>query len=129
MECLIGSMRVIVMFIKLVKLQLCGWKFKFDASPKLIQTTAIKLKLALIKTAIINTFPTLVSHDDKHFAFISSAEEILASNKAIWMSNDGHLMLYGVFNDTNVMEQKFSWYGSVNENGNSNLYPETRSLR
>ncbi|KAL7031857.1 hypothetical protein ACKWTF_007152 [Chironomus riparius] len=56
-------------------------------------------------------------------------EELLNSNTAIWMSNDGHLMLYGVFNDTNVMEQKFPWYGSTNDNGNINLYPEIRSLR
>ncbi|KAG5683000.1 hypothetical protein PVAND_012312 [Polypedilum vanderplanki] len=56
-------------------------------------------------------------------------EEILNSNTAIWMSNDGHLMLYGVFNDTNVMEQKFPWYGSTADNGNVNLYPEIRSLR
>lgn len=56
-------------------------------------------------------------------------EEIISSNTAIWMSNDGHLMLYGVFNDTNVIEQKFPWYGSASENGNMNLYPEIRALR
>lgn len=57
------------------------------------------------------------------------SEEILGSNTAIWMSNDGHLMLYGVFNDTNVMEQRFPWYGLPSESENMNLYPEIRSLR
>lgn len=57
------------------------------------------------------------------------AEEILGSNTAIWMSSDGHLMLYGVFNDTNVIEQKFPWYGAASESGSMNLYPEIRSLR
>lgn len=56
-------------------------------------------------------------------------EEILGSNTAIWMSNDGHLMLYGTFNDTNVMEQKFPWYGSNSENGAAELYPQIRSIR
>lgn len=54
-------------------------------------------------------------------------EEILQSNKAIWLSNDGHLMLYGVFNDSLVQEQQYSWYS--NANGDINLYPEIRSLR
>lgn len=60
------------------------------------------------------------------------AEEILGSNTAIWMSNDGHLMLYGTFNDTNVMEQKFPWYGSSNgdnNGGSADLYPEIKSIR
>lgn len=63
------------------------------------------------------------------FFFLRFSEEVLGTNTAIWMSNDGHLMLYGVFNDTNVMEQKFPWYGSGAESGNVNLYPEIRSLR
>lgn len=62
--------------------------------------------------------------------FIFIIEEIFGSNSAIWMSNDGHLMLYGLFNDSNVLEQKFSWFGTVNRaSGNTNLYPEIRSLR
>lgn len=57
-------------------------------------------------------------------------EEILASNTAIWMSTDGHLMLYGCFNDSNVQEQNFAWFGTVSSaSGNTNLYPEIRSLR
>lgn len=55
------------------------------------------------------------------------AEEILQSNKAIWLSNDGHLMLYSTFNDSLVQEQQFSWYGMTD--GDINLYPEIRSLR
>ncbi|XP_062706955.1 prolyl endopeptidase FAP isoform X1 [Aedes albopictus] len=54
-------------------------------------------------------------------------EEILQSNKAIWLSNDGHLMLYSTFNDSLVQEQQFSWYGMTD--GDINLYPEIRSLR
>ncbi|EDW76193.2 uncharacterized protein Dwil_GK14793 [Drosophila willistoni] len=85
-------------------------------------------------------------------------EEILHTNNAIWISNDGHLLLYASFNDTHVQEQHFAWYGttgpsggaaaaaataggnaggttstsSSSSNGNnphSNLYPEIRSLR
>lgn len=36
-------------------------------------------------------------------------------------------MLYAVFNDSMVMEQKFTWYGT--DDGNMKLYPEVRSLR
>lgn len=53
----------------------------------------------------------------------------MGSNTAIWMSNDGHLMLFGVFNDTNVMEQKFPWYGSNSDTGSLDLYPEIKSIR
>lgn len=57
-------------------------------------------------------------------------EEILGSNSAIWMSPDGHLMLYGSFNDSNVPEQNFAWFGTMNNvGGSTNLYPEIRSLR
>ncbi|XP_052898293.1 venom dipeptidyl peptidase 4 [Anopheles moucheti] len=54
-------------------------------------------------------------------------EEILHTNKAIWLSTDGHLMLYTTFNDTLVQEQQFAWYGTAN--GDINLYPQIRSLR
>uniref|UniRef100_A0A182F2S2 Dipeptidylpeptidase IV N-terminal domain-containing protein n=1 Tax=Anopheles albimanus TaxID=7167 RepID=A0A182F2S2_ANOAL len=54
-------------------------------------------------------------------------EEILQTNKAIWLSADGHLMLYTTFNDTLVQEQQFAWYGTPS--GDINLYPEIRSLR
>lgn len=58
------------------------------------------------------------------------AEEILNSPSAIWLSNDGYLMLYGTFNDTDVEQQHYSWYGTTGANaGNALLYPEIRSLR
>ncbi|XP_018328752.1 inactive dipeptidyl peptidase 10 isoform X2 [Agrilus planipennis] len=53
-------------------------------------------------------------------------EEILGTNNAIWMSKDGHMMVFGSFNDSLVQEVKFPWYGSVDEN---HLYPTIRSLR
>lgn len=53
-------------------------------------------------------------------------EEILSSNSALWMSNDGHMILYASFNDTLVEESRFPWYGSVSED---RLYPDIRSLR
>ncbi|XP_030381131.1 prolyl endopeptidase FAP [Scaptodrosophila lebanonensis] len=79
-------------------------------------------------------------------------EEILHANNAIWLTDDGHLMLYASFNDTHVQEQHFAWYGTTsgagvgptggaaaagmgatnaNAGGNphANLYPEIRSLR
>jgi hypothetical protein len=55
------------------------------------------------------------------------SEEILKSNTALWLSNDGHLMLYGTFNDSQVEQQNFAWYGS--SAGDAHLYPEIRSLR
>ncbi len=46
------------------------------------------------------------------------------------MSSDGYLMLFGSFNDSLVDEQKFPWYGTTSQSsGNTNLYPEIRSLR
>lgn len=65
-----------------------------------------------------------------YYSFVLCAEEILGSSSAIWMSNDGYLMLYGTFNDSMVEEQRFSWYGTGNTiAGNAYLYPEIRSLR
>ncbi|CAG5083318.1 Similar to DPP10: Inactive dipeptidyl peptidase 10 (Homo sapiens) [Cotesia congregata] len=52
-------------------------------------------------------------------------EEILRSSHAIWMSKDGHMMLYASFNDSLVEEMHISWFGEENKN----LYPETWSLR
>ncbi|XP_057333646.1 dipeptidyl aminopeptidase-like protein 6 [Microplitis mediator] len=52
-------------------------------------------------------------------------EEILHSSQAIWMSKDGHMMLYASFNDSLVEEMHISWFGAENKN----LYPETLSLR
>jgi len=53
------------------------------------------------------------------------AEEILHSAEAIWMSSDGHMMLYASFNDSLVEEMHISWFGE----GNKALYPDIRSLR
>ncbi|KAL1513944.1 hypothetical protein ABEB36_003282 [Hypothenemus hampei] len=53
-------------------------------------------------------------------------EEILGSNSAIWMSNDGMLLAFASFNDTLVEELRFPWYGSGEE---ERLYPDIRSLR
>lgn len=47
------------------------------------------------------------------------------SGRAIWMSPDGHMMLYASFNDSLVEEMHISWFGE----GNKALYPDIRSLR
>ncbi|CAD1480538.1 unnamed protein product, partial [Heterotrigona itama] len=52
-------------------------------------------------------------------------EEILHRAEAIWMSSDGHMMLYVSFNDSLVEEMHISWFGE----GNKVLYPDIRSLR
>ncbi|XP_015186245.1 PREDICTED: inactive dipeptidyl peptidase 10 isoform X2 [Polistes dominula] len=52
-------------------------------------------------------------------------EEILHSAEAIWMSPDGHMMLYASFNDSLVEEMHIPWFGEEN----SSLYPDIRSLR
>ncbi|XP_017111403.1 uncharacterized protein LOC108135250 isoform X1 [Drosophila elegans] len=44
-------------------------------------------------------------------------EEILHANNAIWMSDNGQLMLYATFNDTHVQEQHFAWYGTTGPSG------------
>ncbi|KAH8333609.1 hypothetical protein KR059_001206, partial [Drosophila kikkawai] len=44
-------------------------------------------------------------------------EEILHANNAIWMSDNGQLMLYATFNDTHVQEQHFAWYGTTGSSG------------
>ncbi|XP_060657686.1 uncharacterized protein LOC132792360 isoform X1 [Drosophila nasuta] len=40
-------------------------------------------------------------------------EEILHANNAVWVSDNGQLLLFGSFNDTNVLEQHFAWYGTT----------------
>ncbi|XP_047506073.1 dipeptidyl aminopeptidase-like protein 6 isoform X1 [Pieris napi] len=57
-------------------------------------------------------------------------EEILKSRQALWMSADGHMMLYATFNDTLVHEQKYPWYGTALDTDDpSKTYPEIRSVR
>lgn len=53
-------------------------------------------------------------------------EEILGTNSALWMSGDGHILVFATFNDSLVEELRFPWYGSPNE---GRLYPDIRSLR
>lgn len=53
------------------------------------------------------------------------SEEILRNSKAIWMSKDGHLMLYASFNDSLVEEMHISWFGEESKA----LYPKIWSLR
>ncbi|XP_054275243.1 inactive dipeptidyl peptidase 10-like [Macrosteles quadrilineatus] len=54
-------------------------------------------------------------------------EEILNHNTALWMSEDGHMLLYACFNDTQVQELRFPWYGVAEEE--QPLYPDMRGLR
>ncbi|XP_063388192.1 inactive dipeptidyl peptidase 10 isoform X2 [Cydia fagiglandana] len=57
-------------------------------------------------------------------------EEILKTRSALWMSADGHMVLYATFNDTLVLEQKFPWYGpSLDTDDPAKTYPEIRSVR
>lgn len=42
----------------------------------------------------------------------SITEEIFDSQKAFWVSNDGTLLLYATFNDTNVGQMTFPWFSS-----------------
>ncbi|XP_043277514.1 inactive dipeptidyl peptidase 10 isoform X2 [Venturia canescens] len=52
-------------------------------------------------------------------------EEVLRSAEAIWMSKDGHMMLYATFNDSQVEEMHIPWFGEESKA----LYPDIRSLR
>ncbi|RZF33294.1 hypothetical protein LSTR_LSTR007639 [Laodelphax striatellus] len=52
-------------------------------------------------------------------------EEILNDNKALWMSEESQMLLYVCFNDTEVQELRFPWYGMDSKQ----LYPDMRSLR
>ncbi|XP_060807147.1 inactive dipeptidyl peptidase 10 [Amyelois transitella] len=57
-------------------------------------------------------------------------EEILKSRTALWMSADGHMVLYATFNDSLVHEQKFPWYGAALDTDDpAKTYPEIRSVR
>ncbi|XP_050673083.1 inactive dipeptidyl peptidase 10 isoform X2 [Leptidea sinapis] len=57
-------------------------------------------------------------------------EEILKSRSALWMSADGHMVLYATFNDTLVHEQKYPWYGAATDSDDPvQTYPEIRSVR
>lgn len=62
-----------------------------------------------------------------HNILFFCVEEILGDNKAVWLSQDGHMLLYASFNDTLVQEFKFPWYGVGQDS--QQLYPQIRSLR
>ncbi|XP_045762120.1 dipeptidyl aminopeptidase-like protein 6 isoform X1 [Maniola jurtina] len=56
--------------------------------------------------------------------------EILKSRSALWMSADGHMVLYATFNDSLVHEQKYPWYGAALDTDDpAKTYPEIRSVR
>lgn len=50
------------------------------------------------------------SHLLTHSLFVT--EEILKSQKALWSSNDGSMLLYASFNDTNVGQMIYPWFSS-----------------
>ncbi|XP_073962870.1 venom dipeptidyl peptidase 4-like [Choristoneura fumiferana] len=57
-------------------------------------------------------------------------EEILKTRTALWMSADGHMVLYATFNDTLVLEQRYPWYGAALDTDDpAKTYPEIRSVR
>uniref|UniRef100_A0A6P7GH46 Venom dipeptidyl peptidase 4 n=1 Tax=Diabrotica virgifera virgifera TaxID=50390 RepID=A0A6P7GH46_DIAVI len=52
---------------------------------------------------------------------------ILKTSHALWFSSDGIYLLYVTFNDTNVGEYKYPWYGS--HSTQQTLYPKIKSFR
>lgn len=45
------------------------------------------------------------------FNFLITSEEVLASNKALWVSPDGKKLAYAKFDDSNVQSIKLPFYG------------------
>ena len=54
---------------------------------------------------------------------LSSTEEVLNSNHALWFSPDGRYLAYIQFNDTLVNWYQFPWYGN-----RKNSYTTIRSI-
>lgn len=55
-------------------------------------------------------------------------EEIFKSQRAVWGSNDGSMLLYATFNDTNVGQMMYPWFSSnpLIQSGKSSIaYDET----
>ena len=50
-------------------------------------------------------------------------EEVLGTNKALWFSPDGTQLAYASFNDTEVLQIKYPWYGA-----SINQYPIIHSI-
>lgn len=44
--------------------------------------------------------------------FQTISEEVFASNAAIWWSTTGKFLAYAEFNDTEVQQVEFTWYGA-----------------
>ena len=64
-----------------------------------------------IQLIICNSFP-LVLISFHCFDVFSVSEEILGTNYALWWSSDGNKILYGSFDDTQVRDFRFPFYGS-----------------
>ena len=58
--------------------------------------------------------------------FLLVTEEILKSPNALWFSPDTQFLLYACFNDSEVGELKYPWYGRIQERLR---YPQIRMLR
>lgn len=54
-------------------------------------------------------------------------EEILSSSHALWWSPDGSKLCFASFNDSQVEEIKYPYYGSYSET--NNVYPKTITLK
>lgn len=60
-------------------------------------------------------------------AFIVSAEEVLSTDNAIWISKNGERLVFAKFDDTPVDNMEYSIYGDPGEI--SSQYPQTASIR
>jgi len=58
--------------------------------------------------------------------FLLVTEEILKSPNALWFSPDAQFLLYACFNDSQVGELNYPWYGRIQERLR---YPQIRMLR
>ncbi|XP_022237849.1 prolyl endopeptidase FAP-like [Limulus polyphemus] len=54
-------------------------------------------------------------------------EEILFTNIAIWWSEDGKKLCFATFNDSNIHEMKYPFYGNFGDE--NNIYPKIINLR
>ncbi|XP_046386963.1 inactive dipeptidyl peptidase 10-like isoform X2 [Ischnura elegans] len=56
-------------------------------------------------------------------------EEILNTHRALWFSPDGRWIVYATFNDSQVGEMRFPFYGGGSNGVGAPRYPQIRSLR
>ncbi len=54
-------------------------------------------------------------------------EEVLGTDNAIWIANDGEKMVYATFDDRQVDHMQFSLYGTPGKL--ENQYPVTADIR